>query len=163
MRKAETIAVFLIDQGQVSTLFDDASFADDADRDIAAAVERVDRVDERGGQLVVDADRDRQQPASAARFEGVDHPERQHVVAIAADIGVEDEPHWLGGSRQARDDSSHRSADHHDDRQDERLAREAVLRMEMHVARSELASRITPDSSLITRAGSTPVKRWSSP
>ena len=36
---------------------------DDADRDVAAAVERVDGVHERGGQLVVDADRHREQPA----------------------------------------------------------------------------------------------------
>ena len=62
-----------------------------------ALVERIDRVDERSGQLVIDADRDGQQPAEPARLQRVNHPQRQHVVAIAADVGVEDQSDRLGG------------------------------------------------------------------
>ena len=101
VRIAETIAVFLIDQRQISALLDHAALAHDADRNIPAAVERIDGIDKRGGQLVIDADRDGEQPASAARLEGVNHPERQHVIAIAADIGVEDEPHRLAAASAA--------------------------------------------------------------
>ena len=60
----EAIAAFFVDQRQVPALLDHASFANDADRDVAAAVKRIDRVDERSSQLVIDADRDGQQPAS---------------------------------------------------------------------------------------------------
>ena len=57
--------VLLLDQREVLALLDDAPLPHHADRDVAAAVEGVDRVDERCGQLVVDADRHRQQPAMA--------------------------------------------------------------------------------------------------
>ena len=58
---------------------------------VAASVERIDRIDKRCGQLVIDADRDGQEPAKPSRLERVDHPQGQHVVAIAADVGVEDQ------------------------------------------------------------------------
>ena len=57
------VAILLLDQREERALLDDAPLAHHADRDVAAAVEGVDRVDERRGLLVVDADRDGQQLA----------------------------------------------------------------------------------------------------
>ena len=89
--KRKLSSVFLARQRQVSALFDHASLADDTDRNVAAAVECVDRVDKRSRKLMIDADRNGQQAARAARLKRVNHPERQHVVAIAADVGIEDQ------------------------------------------------------------------------
>ena len=88
---------------------------------------------------MIDADRDGQKPAGAARLECVNHPEGQHVVAIAADIGVENQRHRLGGRRAA--DCCHRHAKHHG--QDER-SREASLPMECFSR--EHAVSITPEA-----------------
>ena len=67
---AEAAVVFLLfDQPEELALLDHAPLADHADRDVAPAVEGVDRVDERRGQVVVDADRDGQQPACPARLQ----------------------------------------------------------------------------------------------
>ena len=57
-----------------------------------------------------------------ARLERVDHPQRQHVVAIAADVGVEDQPDRLGGLCPAACIRLHcqttSGRDRHDHRQD---------------------------------------------
>ena len=47
---------------------------------------------------MVGTDRDRQKLTLAPRLERVDHPQGQHVVAIAADIRIEDQADGLGGA-----------------------------------------------------------------
>src|SRR5580704_4262066 len=54
VRKAKTIAVFLTSQGEIATLFDDASLADDADGDVSTAVKGVDRINKGRCQIVID-------------------------------------------------------------------------------------------------------------
>ena len=78
---------------EIDALLLDATGADDADRDLRAAVEAVDAVDKRGSERVVGRDRHREQPALTARLERMEHGERRNVVAVAADVGVEDHRH----------------------------------------------------------------------
>ena len=96
------VLVLLLDQPEVLALLDHAPLADHADRHVAAAVEGVDGIDERGSQVVVHAHRHRQQPAGTSRLEGMDHPQGQHVVAVAADVGVVDQAGSIGGGHRRR-------------------------------------------------------------
>ena len=82
---------------EIDALLLDATGADDADRNLRAAIEAVDAIDEWGSEGVVGRDCHREQPALLARLEGMEHGERRDVVAIAADVGVEDHRHRCRG------------------------------------------------------------------
>ena len=103
----------LLDQPEILALLDHAPLADHTDRDVAAAVKGVDRVDEWRGQVVVHAHRHRQQLAGPARLKSVDHPQGQHVVAVAADIGIVDQPGGFRGTHRehVREHGSHQRGD----------------------------------------------------
>src|SRR6185312_8522888 len=65
------------------------ALADGADRNLRAAVERIHRIGKRPGEFIVLRHGDSEEITRATRLERVDHPERQHVVNIVPDIGIE--------------------------------------------------------------------------
>ena len=125
-----------------------APFAHDADRDISSLVKRIDRVNKGCGKRVIDTDRDGQQPAIPTRLSA-------WIIPSASTSSQSPQISVSKISRQARrrrpGRRGHHQAKHRHD--DQRRTRS------VHEMHPKTQARIC----LMMCAGSTPVRRWSSP
>ena len=101
MRIAISPVVLIGDHSREATLLWRNSTATDTDRDVAATIERIDRIRQRGTLVMIFCDCHGNQTTMSTTLQSMNDAHCKDVIAVVADVCIKDE---RGGTRLSKRD-----------------------------------------------------------